>query len=119
MKRTVRFKSVPAYFEVEKSGKKPGTIRLWDATDPRFTLLDEMIDTGELGRIEIENTVTGEVFGRDMTHLAKWDGGALTAIISWHPDDGNTVSQMINMAVVRMAFMAAGGVLGFVMGAML
>ena len=76
----VRFKSVPAMFYKEKSGKKPNTLRKKDLADERFIQLGAMAAVYEYGTIEITNTATGECFRREITDVTTWEDWV---IISW------------------------------------
>jgi hypothetical protein len=72
----VKFKSHPIFFDKEKSGLKPNTVRMVPTADERFEALDQRI----AGIIEIENTETKEVFQRVITDISFWNG---QFIISW------------------------------------
>lgn len=79
----VEFKSVPEFFEKERSGKKPNTERFFeDDTDERLTKLD----LGLAKRIRITNTDTKEAFERTITDITRWpnpNGEDLIWVISW------------------------------------
>lgn len=77
----VKFKSIPAMYEKEKSGIKPNTVRIIDEFDDRFKRLYENIET----LITIENTHTKETFTRKVRDVSVWNN---LMIISWeHEDD--------------------------------
>jgi len=87
---TVEFNSDPEYFEKEKDGRKPNTVRTRISyTDPRLSLLAE----AKAKKIRIKNTLTGETFEREITDISIWSlnfdqpyGNQLFFIISWkHP----------------------------------
>jgi len=72
----VHFKSHPIFFDKEKSGLKPNTVRMVPTADERFEALDQRTAT----IIEIENTETKEKFQRVITDISFWNG---QFIISW------------------------------------
>ena len=82
--KTIRFKSIPEYWNKEKLGLKSNTVRKRDPEEPddeRFELLDEWINRplNEIN-IEIENTETGKTFSRNVSDVTLWEG---MYIISW------------------------------------
>lgn len=60
-------KSIPEYYEKEKNGTKPNTVRKLDGNDT----------------IEVHNTETGDKFERKLTDLTEYKG---TIIFSWRPE---------------------------------
>jgi hypothetical protein len=72
----VKFKSHPIFFEKEKDGRKPNTVRMVPTADERFEALDQRTAT----IIEITNTETKEFFQRVITDISFWNG---QFIISW------------------------------------
>ncbi|MFR9019759.1 MAG: hypothetical protein ACLVH8_08655 [Fusobacterium sp.] len=66
---TVKFKSIPEFYEKEKKYIKTNTVRKYDATDERFEILKEASEKNglkfdSLYVVEIINTETGESFKR-------------------------------------------------------
>lgn len=59
--RIIKFRSIPRFFDKEKRGVKPNTIRRIEDTDPKAALV--RVAT----HIIIENTETGETFTREIT----------------------------------------------------
>jgi len=78
----VIFKSISPYFDRERDGQKPNTVRRIDMTDDRFLLLAHMKHTGKLGFITIVKICANrnQSFTRkieDITFFNDW------CIISW------------------------------------
>ena len=65
----IRFKSSPDFFELEKSGVKPFTIRKMQDWD-----LDRHKQFVEAGMIEITNSENGDWFKRDITYKGVFEG---------------------------------------------
>lgn len=83
----VEFKSDPEFFEKERSGSKPNTVRTVDKKDPRFSYLKWISKRGGYGRIghhyliSIINSVTKERFMREITDVSFYNN---LVIISWY-----------------------------------
>jgi len=79
-KAEVRFKSTPEYWNKESLGLKRNTVRKAD-TDDRFKLLRKWMcaDIDKLV-VGIQNTMTGDVFFRDVKDVSRFDD---YYIISW------------------------------------
>ena len=82
----IHFKSIPYYWYVERSGEKSNTIR--DVT------VDEWgeMQSDEVKEIYIENSQTGEVFVRTISHKMVWTlhDYMVGILISWrHPTENN------------------------------
>lgn len=74
---TVKFKSIPKFYEKEKKYIKTNTVRRYDATDERFKILKEASEKNglkfnSLYVIEIINTETGESFKRFIQDVSIW-----------------------------------------------
>ncbi len=65
---TIIFKSVPAMFEKEKTGKKSNTVRRLNTEDSKQLHEAEPY----LKTICIKNTETGETFHRKLTDITEW-----------------------------------------------
>ena len=79
----ISFISAEPYYTAEKLGYKNNTVREIDFTDDRFRKLAMMYETGEYGKIEIQNTkfaVGNDSFTRQIQHIAFWKN---LAIITW------------------------------------
>jgi len=78
--KIIDFKTVSPFFEQERDGKKPFTIRLIDNKDSRFRALSQW-EPGRKWLIRIYNPQTGESFireiaGIDYVRYVDWaDGG--------------------------------------------
>lgn len=75
---TVKFKSIPKFYEKEKKYIKTNTVRRYDATDERFKILKEASEKNglkfnSLYVIEITNTETGESFKRFIQDVSIWE----------------------------------------------
>lgn len=75
---TVKFKSIPKFYEKEKKYIKTNTVRRYDATDERFKILKEASEKNRLKFnslyvIEIINTETGESFKRFIQDVSIWE----------------------------------------------
>lgn len=75
---TVKFKSIPKFYEKEKKYIKTNTVRRYDATDERFKILKEVSEKNglkfnSLYVIEIINTETGESFKRFIQDVSIWE----------------------------------------------
>lgn len=75
---TVKFKSIPKFYEKEKKYIKTNTVRRYDATDERFKILKEASEKNGLKFnspyvIEIINTETGESFKRFIQDVSIWE----------------------------------------------
>lgn len=82
--KTIKFKSIPEYWEKEYLNLKPNTIRMIEERDIRKEILDDWLNgKWNLIRIEIENTKTKEVFFREVQDVTKFEG---YYIISWKPE---------------------------------
>ena len=78
----VGFKSIPSMFEIEEDGTKPNTIRM--ITGKEYDWIKRERPT----EIYIENTETGRVFVRTITHVLKvgeWLG-QVQILISWRAE---------------------------------
>ena len=89
MKKVI-FKSLPIYYEKEKSGIKNNTVRCWEMFDKRF----ETLASFEIGYIkelfiEIVNTETKESFVRKVRDVSSFGIGGVNFIITW--DDKEVV----------------------------
>lgn len=83
MKRIIEFKSIPLYFDKEKTDRKNNTVRQWEDNDWRFDLLDEFISGVEIEMdIMVVNTQTNEKFIRHIQDVTEWNG---LYIITWKP----------------------------------
>lgn len=77
----VQFKSSSVYFDVEASGQKNNTVRLWDEMDERFKLLAQWMESQEYGSITIVHAeLPMFTFTRQVKHVTKWRE---LAIITW------------------------------------
>jgi len=74
------FKSLPDMYEKEKDGRKPNTLRKFDASDVRFADLFQGLDKF----IQIKNVATGETFIREVTDVTYWEDWC---IISWKHEE--------------------------------
>ncbi len=74
------FKSLPFFYEKEKSGIKTNTVREIDDQDDKFDSLIWMLQSKEYGRIVILNPKTNESFDRKITDVSFYDE---RFIISW------------------------------------
>lgn len=75
---TVKFKSIPKFYEKEKKYIKTNMVRRYDATDERFKILKEASEKNglkfnSLYVIEIINTETGESFKRFIQDVSIWE----------------------------------------------
>lgn len=75
---TVKFKSIPKFYEKEKKYIKTNTVRRYDTTDERFKILKEASEKNglkfnSLYVIEIINTETGESFKRFIQDVSIWE----------------------------------------------
>jgi len=76
MSKTIKFKSVSPYFDKEKSGIKPNTVRKTDDWDlERWELYKNA------GYIQINNPLTNKGFVRKISDKSKWKN---LIIISWN-----------------------------------
>lgn len=83
---SIQVKSAPAYFEKEKEGIKPNTVRKIPFGDGRDIIIKKWAETKEYGTITVINAITGEKFTRQVTDVTLWKGNA---IISWrHEKNG-------------------------------
>lgn len=80
MTQVVRFKSLPNYWQKEKDGRKPNTIRKIK-DEEKFEILLKFMDNeiSELNII-IHNTFNGESFERQIKDVTEWNN---LLIISW------------------------------------
>ncbi len=78
----VNFKSESPYFEIEKDGRKPNTIRVENPKDERF----QNLRFGHVERIKIVHVKNPKKFFiREITDISFWNG---LCIISWkHQED--------------------------------
>ncbi len=60
--KVLQFKSISPFFEQERDGIKPFTIRLWDSNDNRFMTLPSKSLRSE---VKITNPTTKESFSRE------------------------------------------------------
>lgn len=75
---TVKFKSIPKFYEKEKKYIKTNTVRKYDPNDERFEILKEASEKENLRQksfyiIEIINTETGESFKRFIQDVSIWE----------------------------------------------
>ncbi len=63
----ITFKTMPGFFEMERDGEKPFTVRRIGQNDQRFRSLF----LGEATTIQIVNTETGESFLRELTSFTR------------------------------------------------
>ncbi len=78
----VEFKSIPIYYNKEKSGIKPNTVREEHELDERFALLRK---EPHPQWIKIINRDTEEFFHRRITDVTIWNR---LFIISWKHEEG-------------------------------
>jgi len=75
------FKSCSEFFNAEKSGLKPNTVRQVSNNDERFALLSEMQRLKAYGVIQIQKAdCPAQSFKRQIQHICFFDGWC---IISW------------------------------------
>jgi len=80
----IEFKSDKQYFELECDGSKPGTARVIDLNDVRFTKLAAMAESKKYGRVRI--VMTGKpqyFFERKITNYTVFNNNI--GLISWNP----------------------------------
>lgn len=77
--RNILFKSIPEYWIKEKMNIKRNTVRFID-NDIRFHYLNQFIKGDINLMIGIKNTLTNEVFYREVKDVTLWEG---LYIISW------------------------------------
>ena len=79
--KTIKFKSVQHHWRKEYLGLKSNTVRFSKEDDIRFEILKDFIN-GKINaiNIEIENTITKEVFKRRVTDVSYYCN---IFIISW------------------------------------
>lgn len=64
---TIEFNSDPSWWDMERSGEKPFTVRRWDFTDERCKKLYEWFYQGHYKlAVKIINTKTGQYFTRSV-----------------------------------------------------
>lgn len=82
---TVCFKSVSPFFEKERNGLKPNTVRVIDLDDERFLTLEQWaFNNKPLGEIQIMNPNTGAGFRRKVKDVSFWNR---FCIISWEHEE--------------------------------
>jgi hypothetical protein len=86
---TITFKSNKFFYEKEKEGTKPNTIRQVLHNEPRYKELLNMIQTREYGTIKIVLADTEESFERQITDVSFYDDWF---IISWKPLEVHTIT---------------------------
>lgn len=74
----VVFRSIPEYYEKEKSGAKANTVRMLEANSI------EELNSKQPTHIIIENTLTGEIFMRRLTDVSFWKD---VTIFSWNSNE--------------------------------
>jgi len=84
MKEVVEFKSVPVFFEVERTGAKSNTMRKFDKDDERFKILRQWQLSQVFGKIRIKNSATLETFERQITNISAFHNWI---IISWNSNE--------------------------------
>lgn len=75
---TVKFKSIPKFYEKEKKYIKTNTVRKYEPNDERFEILKEASEKNglkfnSLYAVEIINTETGESFKRFIQDVSIWE----------------------------------------------
>lgn len=90
MNKEFTFKSISPYFEKERDGLKPNTVRVVDIEDKRFIKLLGMEEFGyEPGEIKIKIVDAEDpsrFFIRDIKDISVWNS---LMIISWVHGDSN------------------------------
>lgn len=77
----IKFKSLPEYYEKEKSGRKNNTVRWIEDKDMRFMALKNMASgDSPMENIEITNKESGESFVRQIKDVTVYDP---VIIITW------------------------------------
>lgn len=78
-KERIEFKSSPEYYNKEKAGVKPNTVRNIDINDRRFQLLIWQMIEKKYGKITLK-TIHGHEFTRQIQDISVWGN---IMIISW------------------------------------
>ena len=82
--KTVSFKSMSPYYELEESDTKNNTTRYVKADDPRYKTLKRWADGKEkLGFINIKHTTSDKQFLRSLINVCQFKG---TFILTWFPE---------------------------------